>query len=253
MDGFQVPEWQEKTSSDENVSDENVSDEKASADTVASDNNTENSIPETINEIAPEAGDDVSLSDDNSTDVSSDQSDDYNNDIYLMLLREMNEKIDQMNLLFTQKIQHTAHEEKIVDQMHAELQKYKEDMYAQLVRPILLDIIEIRESIRRVSSSFTVNAEEERVVPLKTFSDYTYDIQDVLEKNNIVIYDSKEGDDFNALKHRVIKKVTTPVEELHGKIAESLSSGYEYLGKTISSEKVVVYIYQKPENTEGEN
>ena len=45
----------------------------------------------------------------------------------------------------------------------------------------------------------------------------------------------------------------TPVEELHGKIAESLSSGYDYMGKTISPEKVAVYIYQKPEETEGEN
>ena len=63
------------------------------------------------------------------------------------LLQEINAKVDHLTQLFTQKIQHTAHEEKIVDQMHAELQKYKEDMYSQLVRPILLDIIEIRDSI----------------------------------------------------------------------------------------------------------
>ena len=67
---------------------------------------------------------------------------------------------------------------------------------AQLVRPILLDIIEIRDSIRRVSESFASKAEEERVVPLKTFSDYTFDIQDILEKNNIIIYDSKAKSDF---------------------------------------------------------
>lgn len=173
-------------------------------------------------------------------------------DTILKSLSALNDKMDQMNLLFTQKIQHTAHEEKIVDQMHAELQKYKDDMYAQLVRPVLLDIIEIRDSIRRVSESFASKPEEERVVPLKTFSDYTFDIQDVLEKNNITIYDSKEGEDFNALRQRAIKKVTTPVEELHGKIAESLSSGYEYMGKTVSPEKVVVYVYQKSETAEGE-
>ena len=79
------------------------------------------------------------------------------------------------------------------------------------------------------------------------------DVQDILEKNNITIYDSKDGDDFAALKQRVIKKVPTVVEELHGKIAESLSSGYDYMGRTISPEKVAVYIYQKPEKTEGDN
>lgn len=165
----------------------------------------------------------------------------------------VDEKIEQMNQLFVRKIQHTTHEEKIVDQMHAELQRYKEDMYSQLVRPILLDIIEVRDSIIRISNNFALKPEGEQDVPLKTFSGYAFDIQDILEKNNITIYDSKDGDDFNALKQRVIKKVSTPVEQLHGKIAESLSSGYDYMGRAISPEKVAVYIYQKPEDAEGEN
>ena len=36
------------------------------------------------------------------------------------LLQEINTKVDRLTQLFTKKIQHTAHEEKIVDQMHAE-------------------------------------------------------------------------------------------------------------------------------------
>lgn len=167
-------------------------------------------------------------------------------------LQELSNKIDQMNQLFVQKIAHTTHEEKIVDQMHAELQKYKQDMYAQLVRPILLDIIEMRDSILRMSANYASKPEGERYIPLKTFSDYAYDVQDILEKNNITIYDSKEGDNFSPIKQKAIKKVTTPVEELHGKVAESLSSGYEYLGKPISPEKVVVYVYEKPVNEEGD-
>lgn len=250
MDGFQVPEWQESA-----INDENTTGASVPVSGNVSEESTENIATETRTppEDVVEESSVVDSLEEKAGDSSAEQSNDESQDVSLTLLRELNEKVDQMNLLFKQKIQHTAHEEKIVDQMHAELQKYKDDMYAQLVRPILLDIIEIRDSIRRVSENFASKPEEERVVPLKTFSDYTFDIQDVLEKNNITIYDSKDGDDFNALKHRAIKKVTTPVEELHGKIAESLSSGYEYLGKTISPEKVVVYIYQKPENTEGEN
>ena len=174
------------------------------------------------------------------------------NDV-LASLDSMNVKIEQMNQLFVQKIQHTTHEERIVDQMHAELQKYKSDMYSQLVRPILLDIIDIRDSIIRMSNNFALKPEGEQSVPLATFSGYAYDVQDILEKNNISIYDSKDGDEFNALKQKIVKKVTTPVEQLHGKIAESLSSGYDYMGKTISPEKVAVYIYQKTEDAEGEN
>lgn len=177
---------------------------------------------------------------------------DDNLDVISDNLQELSNKVDQMNQLFIQKIAHTTHEEKIVDQMHAELQKYKQDMYAQLVRPILLDIIEMRDSILRMSASFASRPEGEQNIPLKTFSDYAYDVQDILEKNNITIYNSKEGDDFSPIKQKAIKKVTTPVEKLHGKIAESLSSGYDYLGKPISPEKVVVYVYKKPVNEEGD-
>lgn len=168
-------------------------------------------------------------------------------------LKKLSEQVEQMNQLFLQKIAHTTHEEKIVDQMHAELQKYKQDMYAQLVRPILLDMMEIRDSILRMSANYAAKPEGEQAIPLKTFSDYAYDIQDVLEKNNIAIYDSKEGDEFNPIRQKAVKKVPTPTEEQHGKVAESLSSGYEYLGKTISPEKVAVYVYEKPVTMEGES
>lgn len=169
------------------------------------------------------------------------------------LITELSEKMDVMNSLFIQKIQHSIHEEKIVDQMHAELQRYKDDMYSQLVRPILLDVIEIRDSILRMSKTYAAKAPEEQLVPLKLFSDYAYDVQDILEKNNISIYEGNEGDTFNPIKQRAVKKIKTPVEELHGKIADSLSCGYDYMGKTVSPEKVVVYFYEKPENEKGEN
>lgn len=160
-------------------------------------------------------------------------------------VKELSKKMDDMNALFVQKIQHTTHEEKIVDQMHAELQKYKDDMYSQLVRPILLDIIDVRDSILRMSKSYAAKPEGEQSVPLKVFSDYAYDVQDILEKNNISIYEGSEGDDFVPIKQRPVKKIETAVSELHGKIAESLSPGYDYMGKTISPEKVAVYLYKE--------
>ena len=156
------------------------------------------------------------------------------------------ERLEALDALFNARIMHTDHEEKIVDQMHKELQKYKEDMYAQLVRPILLDVIEVRDSIMRMAAAYLAKPEGEQNIPNKTFSDYAYDLQDILEKNSVEIYRSKSGDDFTPIKQRVIKKVATPDESLHGKVAESLSCGYSYNGRTISAEKITVYFYEKP-------
>lgn len=177
-------------------------------------------------------------------------------DSTLAAIKDLSDKIDYLSKQFEAKIAHTSHEEKIVDQMHAELQKYKSDMYSQLVRPILLDIIDIRDSILRVSQTYAAKPEEEQVISLKMFTDYTYDIQEILEKNNINIYKSESGDAFTPVRQRIVKKVTTTIEDLHGKIAESIGDGYEYLGKTISPEKIAVYVYEAPEKepdkTEGE-
>lgn len=168
-------------------------------------------------------------------------------------LDSLSKQIDEMNKLFVQKIQHTTHEEKIVDQLHSELQKYKDDMYSQLVRPILMDIIEVRDSILRMSKNYAAKPDGEQNIPLKVFSDYAFDVQDILEKNNISIYECTEGDVFVPIKQRAVKKIETAVNELHGKVAESLSPGYDYMGKTISPEKVAVYLYKEPDELKGEN
>ncbi len=155
------------------------------------------------------------------------------------------EKIEALNSVFDTKIMHSNNTDKIVDQMHKELQKYKEDMYAQLVRPILLDIIEVRDSIMRMTATYLAKPEGEQDIPNKVFADYSYDLQDILEKNNVEIYRSADGDTCVPIRQRAIKKVTTNDETLHGKVAQSLSCGYNYKEKTISAEKVYVYSYEE--------
>ena len=162
----------------------------------------------------------------------------------------LSEQLSQLSDLFNKRIMHTDHEEKIVDNMHSELQKYKDDLYSQLVRPILLDIIDVRDSILRISATFMAKPEGEQDIPNKTFSGYAFDLQDILEKNNVEIYRSNSGDSFVPIKQRVIKKVPTDNQELHGKIAESLSCGYVYNGRTISAEKISVYFYDESLNKE---
>lgn len=162
-------------------------------------------------------------------------------------------QLSELDQLFNKRIMHTDHEEKVIDQMHSELQKYKEDMYAQLARPILLDIIEVRDSIMRIAATYQKKPEGEQDIPNKTFADYSYDLQDILKKNNVEIYRSNAGDDFIPIRQRVVKKEVTHDESLHGKIAESLSSGYCYTGRVISAEKVSVYYYEQVEEIVNES
>ena len=152
-------------------------------------------------------------------------------------------QVCNLQKLFEEKVLRSKHEEKIIDQMHRELQKYKGDMYSQLVRPILIDMIEIRDSILRVSSAHRVKPEEKRDIPLGTFEMYSYDVQETLEKNNIEIFSSEVNSDFVPVAQRVVKKKPTGDEKLHGKVAESIGDGYRYMGRTIVPERIAVYLY----------
>ena len=160
-------------------------------------------------------------------------------------------RVDDLEKRFDARIMHTDSEEKVIDRMHDELQKYKGDMYSQLLRPVLLDIIDMRDSIQRMAEVYEKKPEQEQAIPLSSFSTYADDIEEILTKNNISIYRTEEGEAFSAAKQRVVKKVPTPVEELQGKVAEIASDGYEYMGKVIAPEKVAVYVYQAPEKAEG--
>ena len=180
-----------------------------------------------------------------------------NDDTIKMLQNNVTKLVEQvagLGKLFEAKIFRSEHEEKIVDRMHKELLRYKEDMYSQLVRPILLDIIEIRDSILRISSAHLSKPESEQNIPLKTFEMYAFDVQEILEKNNIEIYRSELNSDFIPVRQRVIKKIPTTDENLHGKVAGALSDGYNYMGKTITPERIAVYFYEpQQEQTEPNN
>ena len=174
--------------------------------------------------------------------------------------KQLLQKVEVLQALFQSRILHTDHEEKIVDQMHHELQKHREGLYAQLVRPILLDVIQVRDSIRRMAAVYLERPAGQQDIPNKIFAGYALDLQDILERNEVEVYDTAPGEPFAPLRQRVVKKVPTGEEELHGKVAASLSDGYSYNGRTLSPEKVAVYTYEKPvqeteksEKSEGMN
>lgn len=174
--------------------------------------------------------------------------------------KQLLQKVEELQALFQSRILHTDHEEKIVDQMHHELQKHREGLYAQLVRPILLDVIQVRDSIRRMAAVYLERPAGQQDIPNKIFAGYALDLQDILERNEVEVYDTAPGEPFAPLRQRVVKKVPTGEEELHGKVAASLSDGYSYNGRTLSPEKVAVYTYEKPvqeteksEKSEGMN
>lgn len=161
------------------------------------------------------------------------------------LVQNLSAQMADLDVCFEKNTKHLDFQEKVIDRMHEELGRYKEDLYLQLVRPILVDIIQIRDSIINNANIYSQKPQGEQSIPNKMFADYAFDMEDILDKNNVTIYQSNIGEDFVPLRQRVIKKMKTDQQELHGKVAECLSNGYEYENRVISPEKVAIYLFEK--------
>jgi len=166
-------------------------------------------------------------------------------------VEKLNKKMDGMNELFLKKIQSIDFERETADKLHKELQKYKNDIYFQLIKPLVMDLINMRESMRKEIKTFGGKSEEDK---LRLFQSYIEEVEIILENNDIEIYetDKENNNSFDAKIQRIVKKIETPYEELHGKIFNILSNGYMYKGRVIFPEKVEINIYKKPEDMKGE-
>ena len=159
-------------------------------------------------------------------------------------IQDLNEKMDVMNDTVSQKILNMDFEKNVADKLHKELQGYKDDLYFQLVKPLIMDLINMRERMRRAVKHFSKETGEKKVEMLES---YVEEIETILENNSIEIYETeKEECDYKVKKQRIVKQIKTSDEKLHGKICNILTNGYIYTekNKIIFPEKVEVYVYK---------
>lgn len=166
---------------------------------------------------------------------------------------ELLEKLDNLDKKFENKILKSTYEQEVGDKMHAELQDYKKGMYAQLIRPILQDIGIVIQGMNSMSNEYKSKPEGEQNIPVDDFLTFADELEQILENNNVEVYSSDEGDDFVALKQRIIGKVDTDDKSKHKTVAKSISIGYAYKDQPILRENVKLYNYEenKEENENG--
>lgn len=154
----------------------------------------------------------------------------------VQLLTELGEQ-------FKDRLSYDAKQEKIVDNMHAELQNYRNDMYAMLLKPLLVDIIEVVDNIRKAGLAFAEQGEAEKKAST-IITDFILDLHNVLDSYGVEVYKTMPGENYIPIQQRIVSVVVTNQPELNSKIAESLGFGYRYKGKVIWAEKVKTYKYQ---------
>ena len=160
-------------------------------------------------------------------------------------LDEAIDLLKAMNKDFQTKILKTEKESQIIDQMHAELQSYKNDFYAKLTMPILKRIITLREDILKLTADYMQKPEDEQFIPLRTFASFSSDLAMILEDSYIELYSYQAGDAFDPQRQRIVEPIETNNPELNKTIARTIGDGYSFNGQTVSPQRVEVYSFKQ--------
>lgn len=107
------------------------------------------------------------------------------------------------------------------DRLHIENQKLKDDMYSQMLKPVLMGLCQVANNINK-----DIKKENDEKVKGKLL-DIRDDVIGVCMSNlGVEVYEPKIGEDFDELRHRLVKSIATEDEKEHRKIQEVLGQGY---------------------------
>lgn len=152
------------------------------------------------------------------------------------------ENLQQLVRQFQDKIAVDDHKERLFDELHRELQDYKNDLLGALTQSLERDIIQV---IDDVCKSVEACREKEPTAEnyrhlLELFAGVETDLCDLLYRHGVEPY---TVDAVDVTRQKILSTVRTDRPELDKTIAASHARGWEKDGKTIRPERISVYVY----------
>ena len=154
-------------------------------------------------------------------------------------LEQIQMDLKQLCRKFEDEISYIDKKDNAVAAIREELNSFKDSLYINIIRHMLVDFINIREGI-----SGQVELERSKGGETMSLEDVSYMIEDfeiILNQNSVEIFKSEPGTKFDPHKHRLVKKVPASDPAQVHTICESKSDGYIFNNSVIYPEKVVVY------------
>ncbi len=170
-------------------------------------------------------------------------------------IKSVKEQLEALSLAFNEKIKYDAHKEKIIDNLHQELQAYREGIIKKHLHTVVTDIIKVIDDIRKFATHYeksmeSLNPAESLKEVLSFLSGIASDLEDIFSWEGIEPFRCEEKT-FDSTRQRLISKVETDDPALDKQVAESLRPGYIWDGKIIRPEMVSVYVYAENTGKEG--
>lgn len=163
-------------------------------------------------------------------------------------LDKLDERFASLEAEFESKIKYDRHKEKIIDQLHRELQEYKDDLVKSLLRPIIMDIIQTIDT--NAAHVKNLKQEKSRLDPqelLKQMEEIPAEMEEILMRQGVEPFNCEQPE-FDRKRQKIVKTLNTHDQKKDKTIAQRLHNGYEWEGKVLCRERVDVYLYKPDPN-----
>ena len=154
-------------------------------------------------------------------------------------------QMEELSAAFDSKLKYDEHKNKIIDDLHQNLQQHREGLLKKYLHRIVMDVIKIVDDMRKLTTHYNQQSHsaETSVKLLKYIENIAADLEDMFSWEGVVPF-TCDGNVVDPARQRVLNKIKTDDPEKDKTIAERLRPGYEWDGKIIRPEMVSAYIYQ---------
>ncbi|MGE0084655.1 MAG: nucleotide exchange factor GrpE [Desulfococcaceae bacterium] len=162
-------------------------------------------------------------------------------------LDEILSEIRQIRKDFDEKIKTDIQKDKIIDELHKELQSHKNDFMKKYMEFMVMDVIQFTDSMRKLMQYYK-DQEISSIDPLKLLGilqGIPSDLEDLCARQGVNAFVCDE-DTFVPARQRVLKRIETAEAAKDKMIEERIHPGYEWDGRVIRPELVTVYACKTP-------
>ncbi|EDN67991.1 GrpE protein HSP-70 cofactor [Beggiatoa sp. PS] len=123
-------------------------------------------------------------------------------------LERIEEQLNTLQVDFQGKIKYDQHKEKIIDNLHSELQEYKNDLIKKLLQPMIMDVIHTIDDVKKLINHYqeqsTTEIDPQKL--LKLMESIPDDLEHLLYRQGVETFNCSETM-FNPNRQRAIKNI----------------------------------------------
>ncbi|GAA2806587.1 nucleotide exchange factor GrpE [Saccharopolyspora taberi] len=135
-----------------------------------------------------------------------------------------------------------AARERVIDNLHAEVERLRAGEQSLLLRPIVTDLQNLRNDLLRQATTLPTEVDRERTAGL--LESFALSVELALERCGSEPIRPAAGDRFDAREHRAVKLVPTDSAEQDETVAAVVADGYRDTGNDRITAPARVHVYR---------